>query len=111
MSPPENLDGLSAAQLRELVMLLLGKVTALEQMVVEQRAEIARRILENRLSTLKTKGIDWPAAVAAGSGLSQAEFALAAEDAAKQALLADREVVTAEDLSSAIAERKATLRR
>jgi hypothetical protein len=42
VSPPENLDGLSSAQLRELVVMLLGKVTALEQMVVEQRAEIAR---------------------------------------------------------------------
>ena len=29
-------------------------------------SEIAQRILENRLSTFKTKGIDWPAAVAAG---------------------------------------------
>ena len=73
--------------------------------------EIAQRILENRLSTFKTKGIDWPAAVAVGAGLSQAEFALAAEDAAKQALLADRETVTAEDLSSAIVERQAALRR
>ena len=73
--------------------------------------EIAQRILENRLSTFKIQGIDWPAAVAAGTGLSQAEFALAAEDAAKRALLADRETVTGEDLSSAIAERQAALRR
>ena len=42
MSPPEDLDGLSSSQLRELVILLLGKVTALEQLVAEQRAEIAR---------------------------------------------------------------------
>jgi Transposase IS66 family len=42
VSPPENLDGLSAAQLRELVAMLLEKVTGLEQLVVEQRAEIAR---------------------------------------------------------------------
>jgi hypothetical protein len=40
--PPEDLDGLSPAQLRELVVMLLGKVSALEQLVVEQRAEIAR---------------------------------------------------------------------
>jgi SpoVK/Ycf46/Vps4 family AAA+-type ATPase len=74
-------------------------------------SEIAQRILETRLSTFKTKGIDWPAAVVAGTGLSQAEFALAAEEAAKRALLADRETVTGEDLSSAIAERQAALRR
>lgn len=74
-------------------------------------SKIAQRILENRLSTFKTKDIDWPAAVAVGAGLSQAEFALAAEDAAKRALLDDRDTVTAEDLSSAIAERQAALRR
>jgi SpoVK/Ycf46/Vps4 family AAA+-type ATPase len=73
--------------------------------------EIAKRILENRLSTFKTKGIDWSAAVDVGSGLSQAEFAQAAEDAAKRALLDDRETITVEDLSSAIAERKAALKR
>ncbi len=74
-------------------------------------SRIAQRILENRLSTFKTKSIDWPAAVAVGTGLSQAEFAQAAEDAAKQAVLADRVTITAEDLSSAIAERQAALRR
>jgi SpoVK/Ycf46/Vps4 family AAA+-type ATPase len=73
-------------------------------------SEIAQRILENRLSSFKTKGIDWSAVVATGTGLSQAEFALAADDAAKHALLADRETVTVEDLSTAIAERKAAAR-
>jgi hypothetical protein len=42
VSPPENLDNLSSAQLRELVVTLLGKVTTLEQLVSEQRLEIAR---------------------------------------------------------------------
>jgi hypothetical protein len=42
VSPPENLDGLTTAQLKELMILLLDKVAALEQIVVEQRAEIAR---------------------------------------------------------------------
>lgn len=73
--------------------------------------EIARRILETRLSPFKVSGIDWAAAVAAGAGLSQAEFARAAEDAAKHAILDDRDTVTAEDLSSAIAERKTAARR
>ena len=72
--------------------------------------EIAQRILENRLALFKTAGIDWPTAVAAGAGLSQAEFALAAEDAAKQALLADRDTINDQDLLSAIAERKPALR-
>jgi hypothetical protein len=42
VNAPEDLDGLTPVQLKELVMLLLGKVTVLEQLVVEQRAEIAR---------------------------------------------------------------------
>jgi hypothetical protein len=40
--PDEDLDTLSSAQLRELVVMLLAKVAALEQLVGEQRAEIAR---------------------------------------------------------------------
>ena len=44
----------------------------------------------------------------AGAGLSQAELSRAAEDAAKHAVLADREMVTNDDLIGAIAERKAT---
>jgi hypothetical protein len=42
VNAPADLDGLSPVQLKELVILLLGKVTALEQLVVEQREEIAR---------------------------------------------------------------------
>jgi SpoVK/Ycf46/Vps4 family AAA+-type ATPase len=68
---------------------------------------VARRILKNRLSSFRTDGIDWAASVSAGSGLSQAELSRAAENAAKQAILADREVITNEDLTSAIAERRA----
>ena len=42
VNAPEDLDSLSSAQLRNLVVTLLGKVGVLEQLVVEQRAEIAR---------------------------------------------------------------------
>jgi hypothetical protein len=42
VSPPDNLDGLSSSQLRELVVSLLAKVTELERTVTDQREEIAR---------------------------------------------------------------------
>jgi hypothetical protein len=42
VSPPDNLDGLSSAELRQLVASLLAKVTELERTIAEQREEIAR---------------------------------------------------------------------
>ena len=42
MSPPRNLDDLSSVELRVLVLDLLAEVSALREVVAEQRAEIAR---------------------------------------------------------------------
>ena len=42
MSPPADPDDLSTAALKALVLELLAEISALKQVVAEQRAEIAR---------------------------------------------------------------------
>lgn len=71
-------------------------------------AQIAQRILRTRLATFKTFKVDWESAAEATSGLSQADIARAADEAAKRAVLDDRSDVTDSDLGKAIAERKLT---
>ena len=66
----------------------------------------AQRIMRTRLSTFKTKAIDWKSAAAHAEGLSQAEIARASDEAAKRTVLESRIEVTADDLSRALAERK-----
>ena len=56
--PPPDLDELTLAQLRELVAMLLTKMAALEQKVIEQREEIARlKGLKGR-PDIKSSGMD-----------------------------------------------------
>ena len=68
--------------------------------------EIAEGILRNRLASFKTASIGWRAAAEACSGLSQAEIARVADEAAKLAVLDDRITITSDDLGKATAERK-----
>lgn len=68
--------------------------------------QIAKRILRTRLATFKTPKVDWETAAEATVGLSQAEIARAADEAAKRAVLDDRTDVTDGDLCKAVAERK-----
>ncbi|AUH32389.1 MULTISPECIES: AAA family ATPase [Paracoccus] len=55
-------------------------------------------VIRNHLRPMKYPRIAWSKIVEAGSGLSQAELARAADEAAKVALLSERNVVRTEDL-------------
>lgn len=72
--------------------------------------DVAREILEARLSTFDTHGLDWTLASKEIEGLSQADLSRIADEAAKQTLLDERERVETNDLLSAIAERRAAAR-
>lgn len=69
---------------------------------------IAEGILRARLALFDTKRLAWKTMSKEAAGLSQAEIARAADEAAKRAILSDRTNVTRDDLKAAIAERKAT---
>lgn len=69
--------------------------------------EVARGILEAHLATFEPMNIDWPSVLNAAAGLSQAELARAADEAAKAAVLGEHDRVTTTALLSALAERKA----
>lgn len=71
---------------------------------------VARAILESRLALFDTAGVEWALIISEAAGLSQAELARSANEAAKYALLDDREVVTSADLLQAVGERKAAAR-
>lgn len=73
-------------------------------------AQVARAILEGRLSTFDTTSVSWDEAIGEIEGLSQADLARIADESAKRTLLAGRERVETSDLLAAITERKAAAR-
>jgi ATP-dependent 26S proteasome regulatory subunit len=70
--------------------------------------EVTRGILEAHLATFKLDQLQWPSILDASVGLSQAEIARAADEAAKVAVLADTNQVGTAALAAALGERKAS---
>jgi SpoVK/Ycf46/Vps4 family AAA+-type ATPase len=69
--------------------------------------EIAQGILESHLATFRPQNIDWEQVLEATVGLSQAEIARAADEAAKMAVLAGSNAIATSLLLSTLAERRA----
>lgn len=74
-------------------------------------AEVARAVIRNRLATVRLGRIGWARLDAAMAGLSHSEITQAAERAAKDAILAGRDLVGSDDLLAALRERRATTSR
>ncbi|RUL81902.1 AAA family ATPase [Tautonia sociabilis] len=68
--------------------------------------ELARRLIENRLSVFGVQEIRWKDVLDAANGLSYAELARACDDAARRAVLSDSTSITTETLLSALSERR-----
>ena len=68
--------------------------------------EIVREIVRNRLAAVKLARITWTQVATAAEGLSHAEITLAAERAAKDAILNRSEAVTTQALVAALRERQ-----
>lgn len=70
-------------------------------------SEIARGIVESRLSTFDLKAVEWSGILEATAGLSQAEIARAADEAAKAAVLSGSDEIGTTTLIAALKERHA----
>lgn len=72
--------------------------------------DIARGILERRLSAFDTTGINWEQAVETAGNISQADLSRIADEAAKRSILDDRLSITLADIQAAVADRQRTPR-
>jgi SpoVK/Ycf46/Vps4 family AAA+-type ATPase len=71
-------------------------------------ANVAREVIRNRLANVGLGRIVWAQVAKAASGLSHADITLAAEQAAKDAILEQRSEVTTAGLVSALQEQQAS---
>lgn len=67
--------------------------------------ESLRLVIKNRLASFQIGHLSWPRVVAAARGLSHAEVATAAENAAKRTVLTGRMRILTDDLVTALNER------
>jgi ATP-dependent 26S proteasome regulatory subunit len=67
--------------------------------------DAARAVIQNRLSGFNLGNIGWPRVLEASAGLSHAEICVAAENAAKRAVLAGKGRVLTDPLVAALRER------
>ena len=71
--------------------------------------EVVRKLLTARLSLFNIEWENWQPIIETADGLSQAELVRAADEAAKVAVISDRDSISEENIVSAIMERKSTL--
>ena len=67
--------------------------------------EAIQPVIANRLSAFKTDRLSWPKVVAAAAGLSHGDICVAAENAAKRAVLSGKDRILTEALVAALQER------
>lgn len=68
-------------------------------------ADSVRAVIRNRLATFRTSTLSWKRVTEAAYGLSHAEIAVAAENAAKRTVLSGRTQIRTDDLISALNDR------
>jgi SpoVK/Ycf46/Vps4 family AAA+-type ATPase len=71
------------------------------------KPELVKSLIQNRLANVRLGRIAWPQVARTAAGLSHAEVTLAAENAAKDMILAKRDAVTTEMLAAALRDRQA----
>jgi SpoVK/Ycf46/Vps4 family AAA+-type ATPase len=68
-------------------------------------ADMAKRLIQNHLAAFDIKELVWESLLPATSGLSHGDITRACDDAAKDAVLAERSSITTENLSAALVQR------
>lgn len=67
---------------------------------------VAMEIIKNRLAIFDTTSLDWSDVLRAAEGLSQADLTRASDEAAKDAVLSNRQSISVDSLLAAITDRK-----